>query len=73
MKQEEKMRITVNDEARDTGAGTVAELVQEVLGTLPEAGTAVALGGEVVPRSEWAGTSLSEGAAVDILTAVQGG
>lgn len=73
MKQEEKMRITVNDEARDTGAATVAELVQEVLGALPEAGTAVALGGDVVPRSEWTKTSLDEGAAVDILTAVQGG
>lgn len=73
MKQEEKMQITVNDEARDTAAATVAELVQEVLGALPEAGTAVALGGDVVPRSEWTSTSLDEGAAVDILTAVQGG
>ncbi len=64
------MNITLNGEAATTEAATVAELVSEV--GAPEAGTAVAVDGEVVPRSEWA-TKLAEGAAVDILTAVQGG
>lgn len=66
------MRITVNDEARDTQAGTVEALVEETLGEVPEAGTAVALNGEVVPRSQW-GRKLHDGAVADILTAVQGG
>ena len=64
------MNITLNGEAATTEVATVAELVSEV--GAPEAGTAVAVDGEVVPRSEWA-TKLAEGAAVDILTAVQGG
>lgn len=67
------MRITVNDEARGTQAGTVEALVEETLGEVPEAGTAVALNGEVVPRSAWGTTALDDGTIVDILTAVQGG
>lgn len=67
------MRITVNDEARDTQAGTLEALVEETLGEVPEAGTAVALNGEVVPRSAWGTTALDDGTIVDILTAVQGG
>lgn len=67
------MRITVNDDVRDTSAANVEELVREVLGEVPEAGTAVAVDGDVVPRSAWASTALAEGAIVDILTAVQGG
>lgn len=67
------MNITVNDTARVTAAATVDELVQEVLGHVPEGGTAVALDSAVVPRSEWSSTPLVEGARVDILTAVQGG
>lgn len=67
------MKITLNDEPRDTGAGTVEALVAEACGEVPAAGTAVAVDGEVVPRSAWAATGLAEGARVDILTAVQGG
>ena len=54
------MRITVNDEARDTQAGTVEALVEETLGEVPEAGTAVALNGEVVPRSQLSLIHISE-------------
>lgn len=67
------MRITVNNEARDTQADTVEALVRETLGEVPEAGTAVAVDGEVVPRSQWASTTLVDGSTVDVLTAVQGG
>ena len=38
----------------------------------PADGTAVAIDGEVVPRSQW-GRKLHDGCAADILTAVQGG
>jgi thiazole synthase len=36
-------------------------------------GVAVALDGEVVPRSEWESTALREGQAVEVLAAIQGG
>ncbi|MEH0146418.1 sulfur carrier protein ThiS [Corynebacterium sp. Q4381] len=67
------MNITVNDEPRVTDAATVEALVLETLGEVPEAGVAVALGGDVVPRSAWGEQQLADGAVVDILTAVQGG
>lgn len=36
-------------------------------------GIAVAVDAEVVPRSQWEGHRLSEGARVEIVTAIQGG
>lgn len=64
------MNLTLNGEKTTTQATTVAELVEEV--GAPGAGTAVAVDGEVVPRSQW-GRVLDDDAQVDILTAVQGG
>lgn len=64
------MQLTLNGERTTTQATTVQELVAEV--GAPEAGTAVAVNGEVVPRSQW-GQALIDDTAVDILTAVQGG
>lgn len=66
------MQLNVNDEKIITNADNVDALLRERLGEVP-AGTAVAVNGEVVPKSEWASTQLEDGAAVDILTAVQGG
>lgn len=67
------MNITVNDQPLATSAATVEELVTETLGNSPEAGVAVAIDGNVVPRSAWEEQQLADGAVVDILTAVQGG
>lgn len=67
------MNITVNDQPLATNAATVEDLVTERLGSTPEAGVAVAIDGNVVPRSAWAEQQLADGAVVDILTAVQGG
>ena len=64
------MNITLNGEAATTAAETVEELVAEV--GAPADGTAVAIDGEVVPRSQWT-QKLIDGCAADILTAVQGG
>jgi sulfur carrier protein len=36
-------------------------------------GVAVAVEGEVVPRGEWDATSLTEGQAVEVVRAIQGG
>lgn len=68
------MKIELNGHARD-GLATVAEAVRAALGADAAAfgrGTAVAVNGEVVPRSEWH-RPLSDGDAVEVLTATQGG
>lgn len=68
------MNVTLNGEPRllDPGA-TVASIV-ELLGVAPGArGVAVALDGEVVARSHWAQTELSDGARVEVVAAIQGG
>ena len=66
------MNLTVNDQPVSTDTTTLAGLLEETLGSLPDAGVAVAVDGDVVPRSHW-DRELTEGLTIDILTAVQGG
>ena len=65
------MILILNGQPYDTAADTVAQLLEEK--GIDADGTAVALSEQVVPRSQWESTQLTEGAAVEILTAVQGG
>lgn len=66
------MTITVNGAEAPLADGTsVAALVTRL--TAAERGVAVALNGEVVPRSAWADTGLADGDRVEVLTAAQGG
>lgn len=65
------MILILNGQPYDTAAGTVAQLLNEK--GIAADGTAVAVAEQVVPRSQWDTTELSEGASVEILTAVQGG
>jgi sulfur carrier protein len=65
------MRVVVYDEAvevdeRTTVAGLLAEL------GMSEKGIAIAVDATVLPRSQWSST-LSDGATVEVVTAVQGG
>jgi sulfur carrier protein len=66
------VNVRVNGEQRDVANGTN---VAEVVGTLTDAerGVAVAVDGEVLPRSAWAATALADGQHVEVLRAVQGG
>lgn len=65
------MKVTVNDEEVQVGdRTTVAELL-DTLG-LPDKGIAVAVDAAVLPRSRWDET-LTDGAQIEVLTAVQGG
>jgi sulfur carrier protein len=68
------MTIVLNGQSRELPApGTPAVALAE-LGLDPSArGVAVAVDGEVVPRSEWASLRLADGARVEVLTAMQGG
>jgi sulfur carrier protein len=63
------VKIELNGESRE-GVATITEAVAAV--TEARRGIAVALNGEVVPRSEW-DRPLADGDAVEVLTATQGG
>lgn len=65
------MRVTVNGEDVALDENATVTTMLDTLG-FPEKGIAVALDWSVLPRSEW-DTVLSEGAKVEVVTAVQGG
>jgi sulfur carrier protein len=52
---------------------TVGALVAVMAGSVGGRGIAVAVNGEVVPRSAWDDTGLEPGDRVEVLTAAQGG
>ncbi|MBW0118055.1 sulfur carrier protein ThiS [Pseudonocardia abyssalis] len=66
------MTVFLNGESRELADGASVLDVLDVLG-VPRTGVAVAVDGSVVRRADWAGTALTEGARVEVLTAVQGG
>lgn len=64
--------VVVNGEEQVLAAGTTVDGLVGVLG-LERRGLAVAVNGEVVPRSTWTGRSVADGDQVEILTIAQGG
>jgi len=68
------MIIRVNGQLRDVDPPMrLSEVLDLAEGAVAARGIAVALNGEVVPRSQYATIELTEGATVEIVTAVQGG
>ncbi|MBM7771532.1 sulfur carrier protein [Actinokineospora baliensis] len=66
------MIVTVNGTEREFADGaTVADVLAAL--AVPGSGIAVALDGEVVPRAAHGSTAVPAGAALEVLTAVQGG
>jgi len=66
------MELMVNGAPTTAPAGaTLAEVVQTV--TDHDRGVAVAVNGEVVPRSGWSAEQLCDGDRVEVLIAAQGG
>ena len=63
--------ITLNGKPAPGDGATVEELLDRL--DLPHRGVAVAVDAEVVPRGEWTTFVLPEGAAVEVVKAVQGG
>jgi sulfur carrier protein len=63
--------VTVNDEAVEVDEQTTVASLLDRLG-FPEKGIAVAVDWTVLPRSDWH-TALTDGARVEVVTAVQGG
>jgi sulfur carrier protein len=70
----ERVLVTVNGEERALQDGATVGLLVESMG-VPGGGrgVAVAVGGQVVPRSAWELTELQPGAVIEVLVAVQGG
>jgi thiazole synthase len=68
------MRIELNGRPHELPDGAMLDVAVRATGAGEGArGVAVALDGEVVPRSEWERTTLREGQAVEVLAAIQGG
>ena len=68
------MTIELNGERVELADGTSVAAAVERLGAGGDRrGLAVAVDGEVVPRSEWEGTTLRDGQRVEVLGAIQGG
>ena len=67
------MKLEVNGEPVTLPKGSTVRSAIEASGASTERGVAVALDGEVVPRSEWDATPLADGQKVEVLAAIQGG
>jgi len=68
------MTVIVNGAPTDVGPGaTVAGVLAGLGHPVAGAGVAVALNGEVVPRSAWASTGLGDHDRLEVLGASQGG
>jgi sulfur carrier protein len=68
------MELLINGEARESQAANVAELLTEELDEgHTRKGIAVALNGQVVPRTEWENARISKGDRVEIVRALPGG
>ncbi len=65
------MNITLNGHATEVEADTLSEIVRTV--TSRRTGVAAAVGGQVVPRSEWDTTVVHDGDVIEVVAAVQGG
>ena len=68
------MTIELNGEPLElTGAITLAQAVERLGVPEHRRGVAVAVDGEVVPRSTWDQTLLADGQRVEVVGAIQGG
>src|SRR5262249_6023859 len=69
-----RMNVELNGDAMALPDGaTVATAIEATGAPTQQRGLAVALDGEVVPRSEWGSTPLQEGQRLEVLAAIQGG
>jgi sulfur carrier protein len=65
------MKVIVNDKAVEVDDRTTVAVLLKRLG-FPQKGIAVAVDATVLPRSGWQ-TALTDGARLEVVTAVQGG
>lgn len=68
-----EVNLTLNGEAHELAPGSSIPDVLAILGFEAGRGVAVAVDGEVIPRSSWGELTLADGMRVEVLRAVQGG
>lgn len=66
------MKLVVNGEVQSVDGATTVDGLVAALG-LERRGLAVAVNGEVVPRSTWTDHDLADGDQIEVLTIAQGG
>lgn len=64
-------QVTVNGKTRDTGAGTLAALLEEL--TLDASTVVAEVNAVIVPREDFASTRISAGDVVELVRFVGGG
>ena len=68
------MQVLINGDERSLSDGTTVQALVGDLGLAESGrGVAVAVDGEVVPRSQWPAAELAPGMRIEVLIAVQGG
>jgi sulfur carrier protein len=68
------MTVEVNGRVMELADGAVlSQAVSEAGAEVQTKGVAVAVDGEVVPRSAWQSTQLREGQKIEVVGAIQGG
>jgi thiazole synthase len=67
------MIVELNGDSVSLPDGATVAAAIEASGAPTQRGVAVALDGDVIPRSEWESTPLAEGQKVEVLAAIQGG
>ena len=68
------MKVELNGTVAELERGaTIVDAIDAAGADSERRGVAVAVDGEVVPRSEWETTELTEGQRVEVLHAAQGG
>jgi sulfur carrier protein len=67
------VKVRLNGDQVDLAPGATVAAAVAVLDAQATRGVAVAVDGEVVPRSAWEATALEDGQEVEVLHAVQGG
>lgn len=65
------MDILINNKKTNVSSTNLLELAKEM--NLPDKGVAVAISNQMIPRTEWASTPITEGADVVIIKAACGG
>jgi sulfur carrier protein len=66
--------VELNGEPLDLAPGTTVATVVDHAGAAGKGrGVAVAVDGEVIPRSAWGTTRLTDGQRIEVLGAIQGG
>lgn len=65
------MQVFVNNKEIQTEAHTLSGLIEQL--GMPALGVAAAIDNRMVPRAEWAGRELTEGAHVTVIKAACGG